>query len=106
MAIDMLEHASPSRRQRTFGRYSSANLDIRLFNHHASLKGPASGAAILRCQDPLAIGISKSRDRYHANAGVVVATVPRTKADAPSSLQILAPVSPSRVLYSYLSGFC
>lgn len=70
----------------TFRRNACADLNIGLFDDHATLKLTAAGTTMLRSQSPFAIGVGESRDGNDTDAGLVVAAISGTEAYTPSSL--------------------
>jgi hypothetical protein len=70
----------------TFGRYTSANLNVWLFNNHASYEVLAARATVLCSQHPLLICIRQAINRDNADTSLVVAAVTGSEAYTPSSL--------------------
>ena len=71
----------------TFGRDTSANLNVWLFDNHALLDVLSASTTIFGCQHPFAISIGEAINRDDANAGLVVAAVARSEAYAPAGLE-------------------
>lgn len=68
------------------GRHAGADLDVGLFDAHAADDGAAARAAVGGRQHPLAVGVGQLVDGDDADAALIVATVTRAEADAPSCL--------------------
>lgn len=74
--------------RQTFRGHSSADFNIRLLNHHATLNGLSACASVLGRQHPFAIRLGESLDGDHADSGLIVAAVSWTETDTPASLYI------------------
>jgi hypothetical protein len=71
----------------TFRRWTSTNLNIRLFNDHASSHGLASSATILCSQQPLSVSFGEQIDWDYADTNVVISTLSWAKANSPANLK-------------------
>ena len=69
-----------------FGGHTGSNLDVGLFHRQAANDGPATTAAKLGGEHPLAVGVRQLVDGDDADAGLVVTAVARAKPYAPSCL--------------------
>lgn len=72
----------------TFRRHTRTDLNVGLLDHHPRLDRPSATATILRCEHPLAVGLSKSFDRNDADTRLVVTAVTRSEPNTPSRLDL------------------
>ena len=75
-------------KRHTLGRHSGTNLNIGLFDNHATFDGPTSRAAVFGREHPFAVCFGQAFNRDHADAGLIVAAVTRAKSNTPSSLHV------------------